>query len=129
MQLFTWSDEYSVKNAEIDNQHKKQFDILNRLFDICVGKNEVDTVDTLMQDLESYADYHFKFEEQHMRDVGYKDLDKHMVEHKFFTKEIMFAKRRQVHNKSICDNKLIEFLSNWLIQHVTEEDRKYSVFN
>ena len=126
MPLFTWSDEYSIGNFEIDNQHKKLFDILNRLFDICVGTNEVDTVEAVMEDLGAYADYHFKFEEQHMQDVGYKDLDKHILEHSFFTKEIMFAKRRQVHNKSNTDNKLIEFLSNWLIQHVTEEDRKYT---
>ena len=126
MQLFTWSDEYSVKNAEIDNQHKKLFDILNRLFDICVGKNEIDTVEAVMEDLVSYADYHFNFEEQHMRDVGYKDIEKHILEHNFFTNEIMFAKRRQVQDKSNNDNKLVEFLSNWLIQHVTEEDRKYT---
>jgi hemerythrin len=127
MPLFTWSDKYSIGNTEIDNQHKKLFDILNRLFDICVGKNEVDSVEALMEDLTSYADYHFKFEEQHMLYVGYKDIHKHIVEHNFFTKEIMFAKRRQVHKKSETDNKLIEFLSNWLIQHVTEEDRKYVV--
>ena len=34
MPLFTWSDKYSIGNFEIDNQHKKLFDILNRLFDI-----------------------------------------------------------------------------------------------
>jgi hemerythrin-like metal-binding protein len=127
MSLFTWSDEYSIGNTEIDNQHMKLFDILNRLFDICVGKNEVDTVEAVMEELVSYTDYHFKFEEQHMRDVGYKDLDKHIVEHNYFTNEVMFAKRRQAQNKSSTDNKLIEFLSNWLIQHVTEEDRKYVI--
>ena len=127
MPLFTWSDNYSVGNDDIDNQHKKLFDILNRLFDICVGKNNVDTVDTVMEDLVSYTDYHFKFEEQHMKDVGYKDIDTHIVEHNYFTNEIRFAKRRQVQDKSSTDNKLIEFLSNWLIQHVTDEDRKYAI--
>jgi hemerythrin len=127
MPLFTWLDEYSIGNAEIDNQHKKLFDILNRLFDICVGKNEIETTEEVMDDLVSYTDYHFKFEEQHMLDVGYKYIDKHIVEHNYFKNEIMFAKRRQMQNKSITDNKLIEFLSNWLIQHVTEEDRKYAI--
>ena len=125
MPLFTWLDKYSIGNDEIDNQHKKLFDILNRLFDICVGKNEIDTVEAVMEDLVSYADYHFNFEEQHMRDVCYKDIDKHIVEHNYFTNEIMFAKRRQLQDKAKTDNKLVEFLSNWLIQHVTEEDRKY----
>jgi hemerythrin-like metal-binding protein len=127
MPLFTWSDKYSIGNDEIDNQHKKLFDILNKLFDICVGKNDVDTLEAALDDLVSYTDYHFKFEEQHMRDVGYKKIDKHIVEHDYFKNEIMFAKRRQAQNKSNTDNKLIEFLSNWLIQHVTEEDRKYAI--
>lgn len=127
MPLFTWSDKYSIGNDVIDSQHKKLFDILNRLFDICVGKNEVDTVEAVMEELVSYTDYHFKFEEKYMRDAGYKDLDKHIVEHNYFTNEIKFTKRRQEQNKSNSDSKLIEFLSNWLIQHVTEEDRKYAV--
>ena len=126
MPLFTWSNAYSLDNTEIDNQHKKLFEILNRLFDICVGKNDLDTVETVMDDLESYTDYHFKFEEQHMHDVGFYDIDNHRAAHSYFTKEIKFAKRRQLHDKSSTDNKLIEFLSNWLIQHVTEEDRKYA---
>jgi hemerythrin-like metal-binding protein len=127
MPLFTWSDKYSIGNDEIDNQHKKLFDILNKLFDICVGKNDVDTLEAALDDLVSYTDYHFKFEEQHMRDVDYKKIDKHIIEHDYFKNEIMFAKRRQAQNKSNTDNKLIEFLSNWLIQHVTEEDRKYAI--
>ncbi|MEI6306223.1 MAG: bacteriohemerythrin [Deltaproteobacteria bacterium] len=127
MPLFTWSDKYSIGNDEIDNQHKKLFDILNKLFDICVGKNDVDTLEAALDDLVSYTDYHFKFEEQHMRDVGYKKIGKHIVEHDYFKNEIIFAKRRQAQNKSNTDNKLIEFLSNWLIQHVTEEDRKYAI--
>ena len=127
MSLFTWSDKYSIGNTEIDNQHKKLFDIINRLFDISLGRNEVDTVEAVMEDLVSYTDYHFKFEELHMRDVGYKDINKHIVEHNFFTNEIIFAKRRQIQDKSNIDNKLIVFLCTWLIQHVTEEDRKYVI--
>jgi len=54
MPLFTWSDKYSIGNFEIDNQHKKLFDILNRLFDICVGTNEVDTVEAVMEALRCF---------------------------------------------------------------------------
>ena len=125
MSLFTWSDKYSIGNDEIDNQHKMLFDILNRLFDICVGRNKTDTVEEVMNELVSYTNYHFKFEEQYMRDVGYKDLNKHIEQHNYFTIEIKIANRRQLQDKCCTDNKLIEFLSNWLIQHVTEEDIKY----
>ena len=127
MSLFTWNDKYSIGSDVIDSQHKKLFDILNRLFDICVGKNDVDTVEKVMEELVSYTDYHFKYEEKHMREAGYKDLDQHIVEHNYFTNEINFTKRRQEQNISNSDSKLVEFLSNWLIQHVTEEDRKYAV--
>ncbi len=127
MPLFTWSDDYSVGNTEIDNQHKKLFDIINKLFDISIGKNTSDTVDAVMGDLVSYTNYHFKFEEEHMREIKYININRHMAEHDFFEKEIIFAKRRQVQDKSTTDNKLVEFLSSWLIQHVTEEDRKYGI--
>ncbi len=127
MPLFAWSDEYYIGNEEIDTQHKKLFDILNRLFDICVSKNDVDSVESVTEELESYTHYHFKFEEQLMRDAEYKDLDKHITYHNYFTNEIKFAKRRQAQYRPDTDNKLVEFLSNWLIQHVTEEDKKYAI--
>ena len=73
-----------------------------------------------IKELLSYTDYHFKSEEKYMRDAGCKDIDKHIVEHNYFTNEIIFTRRKHENNISNTDSNLIEFMSNWLIQHVTE---------
>ena len=127
MPLFTWSDKYSIGNFEIDNQHKKLFDILNRLFDICVGKNEVDTVEAVMEDLVSYTDYHFRFEEQYMRDVEYNDIERHMSLHKYFSARLLDIKEREKNDNNDLCRELIYFLGNWLKHHVVEDDKRISL--
>ena len=60
MPLFNWYNKYSVGNDEIDNQHKILFDIFNRLFDDCMSCDRNDVPTTVIDELISYADYHFK---------------------------------------------------------------------
>ena len=70
MSLFTWSDEYSIGNAEIDNLHKELFDILNKLYDNCYLVESKLDVYTILDELIDYADFHFKAEQQYMREIG-----------------------------------------------------------
>lgn len=124
MPLLNWYNRYTVNNEEIDNQHKKLFDIFNRLHDICVGKDKINTIGSVIDELVSYADYHFNSEEQYMRDTHYKCLNKQIDEHNYFkqkTKDLLNKNDR--YDLTQC-HELIVFLSNWLLKHVVEEDKK-----
>lgn len=127
MPLFTWYKSYSVNNEELDNHHRTLFDILNRLYDNCFGKDIPNCLAPIIDELISYSKYHFTAEEQHMRNIGYKDIEKQILEHEVFTQKALNL--HEVINKDNPEltKELIAFLGNWLLHHVMEEDKKYSV--
>jgi hemerythrin len=88
MELFTWCKIYSVKNEELDKHHKILFDILNRLYANSLSHDYAKCLDPIIEELILYSDYHIIEEEQFMKNIGYKDIDKHINEHREFTQKI-----------------------------------------
>ena len=127
MPLFIWYKKYSVNNEELDNHHKALFNIINRLYDNCLGKDNPNCLDPIIVELVSYSDYHFSAEEQYMKSKGYKDIEKHIIEHRAF--RCKTAELQQVVNRNDFEvtKELIAFLGNWLLHHVMEEDKKFSI--
>jgi hemerythrin-like metal-binding protein len=127
MPLFEWYKKYSVNNEELDNHHKALFGILNRLYDNCLGKDIPNCLDPIVEELVSYSEYHFSAEEQYMKRIEYKEIDRHVLEHRAFTQRTVHL--QQVVNKNDFElmKELIVFLGNWLLHHVMEEDKKYSL--
>ncbi len=127
MPLFRWYKKYSVNNEELDNHHKKLFDIFNRMYDKCLHANTADCRCEIIDELIAYAGYHFKAEEQYMADTGYKDIDRHILLHRDYLREVMeMQKARDKHDYDLT-KKLIEFLYQLLLRHVLEEDMKYKI--
>jgi hemerythrin-like metal-binding protein len=127
MPLFSWFDKYCIGNEEIDSQHKVLFEILNRLYHSSYESENINAVYGIIDELILYSDYHFKAEQQYMIDIGYKDIDKQLVEHDYFTSEILRLKQSNEMDASELTKETIIFLGRWLLRHVTEEDKKISL--
>ena len=127
MELFKWHTTYSVDNEELDNHHKRLFNILNKLYENCMGTELTHTLDPIVEELVSYSNDHFAAEEQHMRDIGYKDIDKQISEHRSFTQRALQLKRVVDKDDLELTKELIVFLGSWILKHVMEEDKKYSI--
>jgi len=123
-ELFIWYDKYSVNNAEIDNQHKALFNIFNRLYDHCRKYGANTTLEPIISELVSYAEYHFTAEEEYMRSIGYHDIDKHIAEHKIFTGKILLLEYSSHLNEQVTPKELIVYLWKWIKDHVLVEDKK-----
>jgi hemerythrin len=126
--IFTWCDSFSVNNEEIDNQHKALFNIFNRLYENCVEHESYIFLEPLISELVNYAIYHFSAEEQYMRDIGYKDIDNHIEEHKIFTDKILQLKSVNSSDDFEKTKELIVYLWNWILNHVMVEDKKITVY-
>ncbi len=125
MPLFTWYKKYSVNNEELDGHHRKLFDIFNKMYDKCLHAESAECKCEIIDELIAYADYHFKTEEQYMADIGYRDIDRHILLHRDYLQKVM--QMQQAKDKSDYDltKQLIEFLYKTLLSHVLEEDMKY----
>lgn len=128
--LFQWSKRLTVYNAEIDGQHKKLLEIGTKLqnFRESKGKSKADFL-KIITELKDYTVYHFESEEQIMADGGYKDLERHKEIHKNFVKQVTSIdfNKFDYENKEEL-KKLIVFLSKWVLQHIRNEDFKYSTY-
>jgi hemerythrin len=127
MALFKWYKMYSVNDNDLDKHHKTLLDIVNRMHNNWSGHDKANCLDSLIEELVSFSNYHFIAEEQHLRDIGYKDIDKHIFEHRSFKQRIFQLQQVFHKNKPKVTEELIEVLVNWLLHHVIVEDKKYAV--
>ena len=68
--MLLWNEEFATGLDAIDKQHKMLIDHINRLEEMLATakptREEIEFAHSLVHFLESYADTHFKFEEQCM---------------------------------------------------------------
>jgi len=127
MELFKWYKKYSVNNEELDNHHKTLINIINRLYNAILDKDTTNCYDLIVDELISYTDYHFTAEEQYMNKIGYKEIERHISEHKYFTQRILHLKNEINNKDSEVNKELMLFLGNWIVHHVMYEDKKISI--
>lgn len=127
MELFKWHKTYSVNNDELDNHHQTLCNILNKLYENCMGTDLPNDLNSVVEELISYSNYHFSAEEQHMKDIGYKDTGKQIIEHRDFTQKALQLRKNVTNNDLELTKELIVFLGKWILHHVIEEDKKYAV--
>jgi len=126
MALFKWDNKYSVNNEELDNQHKVLFDILDRMYYSCLDIKNRFELYSIIDEFISYTQYHHPAEEQIMRNKGYVDIDRHISEHKSFTDKLLNIRYRNDDDR-VAIKALIVHIGNKILNHVMEEDKKYSI--
>ena len=126
--MLQWKEEYEVGVAEIDEQHQKLIDIANRVYELMRNELALDKYDQIveiLQELKEYTVYHFHFEEGLMQKAKYKKRFSHKILHQNF-----LAKVEAVDLAALDENqeeylvKIMDFIANWLIDHIVGEDKK-----
>lgn len=122
---FSWSSEYSVNNAVLDQHHQNLIKLFDDSYKILTeNKSTTDTIMMISQ-LTTYSIFHFNEEERIMRSVNYPGLEKHIQEHKDFIAKIQEFKG-QINDDSIkLKEDIFLFLYDWLISHIQYSDQKY----
>lgn len=123
MYTIRWSENYSVGNVTIDEQHKQLFSLLEKIQDF--QKSDIPVV---LTELEEYAQYHFSYEEQYQREIGFDQCEAHKEEHLHFSTKIEELHKR--HEEGILTmDILFATLSEWLLNHILTVDMKMKSFN
>ncbi|MBT4351476.1 hemerythrin family protein [archaeon] len=123
--LMRWKKEYSVKVKEIDIQHKKIFVLINDLNKAIINKNFSETLRKIIDGLVDYSIYHFETEEKYFKKFNFEYSDEHKKEHESFKKKITEIIKKIDNNEMEISFELVDFLEDWIINHVTGSDQKY----
>ncbi len=117
-----WKPEYSVGHPEIDRQHKYLFELWIMLDSM---KNQQDNRLSLEQALLSLFDYveiHFSNEEEFL--ATHPEIDQHKTIHADFLAQTNTF-MEDFHNETLDLHTVVDFLRDWLIEHIVETDGRY----
>ncbi len=124
MPLLEWKAEYSVNISEIDEQHRKLIDLVNRLYDAMkVGQGKT-VMAAILGELVQYIAYHFATEERLFREHRYPDAALHAA----LTAQAKDLQARYGHQPGSLSVETMRFLRDWLNHHILGSDRKYGPF-
>lgn len=128
MPLITWNPTFAVGIAEVDEQHKKLIDIINRLFDAMKkGKGKFVLV-PVVRELVDYTVYHFGTEESLFREYGYPEYEEHKREHDEFTQRAIDFLEDSHRGQRLITVDVLDYLTEWLRHHILEQDKKFGPF-
>ncbi len=123
--FFAWQDSYSVSVKEIDKQHKAIIDMLNDLYDAFMNKEHEHKLGEILSRLSDYADYHFQTEEEYFEMFKFSKRESHMLEHRNFIEKVNAFREEFSQNSSTLTYKVINFLREWLVNHIIGSDKEY----
>jgi len=126
MELIKWTDSYSVGITEIDNQHKGLVIIINELFTYMTEGKAKDNLNIIFDHLTEYTKLHFGVEETMLFKYDYPDLDQHKLEHQKFIDKLNNLKTGFQYGKITISLETLNFLKDWLLNHIQHTDKKYS---
>ncbi len=125
-ELISWSDQYSVKNSLMDSQHKKLVALINELHSAMKEARGKDVLEKTLDDLVKYTQFHFDSEEALMLKANYAEFKLHQQVHKKLTIQVLDLQKKFKGGKSLLSMEVLNFLKNWLVEHIQGTDKKYS---
>ncbi|SHK40724.1 diguanylate cyclase (GGDEF) domain-containing protein/hemerythrin-like metal-binding domain protein [Marinobacter antarcticus] len=127
-EIFPWNQNFETGIEKIDEQHKVLVEILNRLAWHCASSTSELECRHVLDELLSYAAYHFKAEEKvwetalGMQEMVQNHHDGHQM---FFVQIQMYRSSDEPEEKVMGD--LFNYLTRWLASHILESDRRMAL--
>jgi len=126
--MFEWQENMSVGIREIDSHHKRIIALINKL-EASLGKGEDQAITAeILTEVSNYTIYHFFAEESLMEKHGYPGYEQHKSEHLKLTGITFDFMGKLSGNKTSLGQELLDFLINWLKDHILVTDMKYAPF-
>jgi len=120
----SWNDSFLLNIDVIDNQHKKFFELFDLILVLNKSKDAV-KLSTVIDELQDYAQYHFKTEETLMQNADSENFELHIIQHQFFINKIKEFTIAQNYNNPVLTTQIVVFMRKWLLMHITEIDKRY----
>ncbi|MEJ5362104.1 MAG: bacteriohemerythrin [Spirochaetota bacterium] len=128
MEFIEWGEHLSVGVKVFDNEHKQLVSLVNKLNQALLAGSAKKTMEEILQNLVNYTKIHFKHEEDYMVLYDYPEYEKHKKEHNALTDQVMDFYTRYQAGKTVFSLELMNFLKDWLTNHILISDKKYKDF-
>lgn len=122
-----WKEEYNIGVDIIDQEHRRLFKIINKLFRFSDEKNKSQWA--CQEGIKFFKDHavkHFTEEEEYMASIHYERLNVHMHIHREFRERTLPALKEELEQTGYSADSVEHFLgvcAGWLVGHTLMEDR------
>ena len=123
-----WNESFSVGIPLLDSQHMELIRIINKLIDSKDVKVDSEAISETLLNMTNYAMFHFKTEEEYLKEHGYPEFESHKKEHTGFRKQTIAFCTDTMANKDTIPDEILNFLKDWLVHHILVSDMKYKEF-
>lgn len=126
--MFQWSEAYSVGYPDIDSQHKRLFQLAEQLHAAMTAGKGKQCLSNTLDNLIAYTKRHFADEEILMQTHRYPLFQQHKAQHQALTERVVQFQRSFETGQATVTVELLQFLSNWLTNHIGSVDKKVGEF-
>lgn len=127
MPVLNWNERYSVNVRELDNQHRRLFDLINKLDDHMRAGKGREILGVVLRELVDYTKVHFANEERILRESGYPGYEEHKAVHAKVTERVNAIYRQYQEGKGDrLSIEALDYLYNWITKHIMGTDQRYA---
>ena len=123
--MLEWDDRLTTGVERIDSQHHIFFSLIGEFEDARQKKASMQHLHRALQEIISYASFHFISEQNVMKDCGYPELSEHLKLHTYLLNTLNTKASEMA--LGICSPKQVSsFLLDWFTTHVRKDDKKFA---
>ena len=123
MDYLHWVPELDTGIAEIDTQHRRIVDYINKQQELR-RSHDREGLSEVIAEMVDYTMSHFAFEEALIENAGYMFSGPHKKVHELFTRKVAEMQSRFDAGEDVAAE-LHGMLSRWLFNHIRNEDHGY----
>jgi methyl-accepting chemotaxis protein len=126
--LMRWDSSLQLGIGQIDDQHKQLVAMINDLHRAMKQRQTMTVMGSILERLVNYTVYHFGNEEKLFQKHGYPEYDQHKNIHENLVGKVKEFKAKVDRGDSTISMELMDFLKDWLVNHIKGTDKKYVPF-
>jgi hemerythrin-like metal-binding protein len=123
--LIIWNETIAIGILSMDSQHQRWIGLMNELYDAMRTGKAKAVVGRTLTNMLDYTQTHFTAEEKLIATHGYPEYKEHKQIHDGFIERIEGLSRRQQSHDDALTSEVMNFLKEWLINHIQSVDRQY----
>ena len=128
MDIIKWRDTYETGITGMDEQHRQLVELINRMYPMVRDREGLEELDTVLAEMESYAERHLQDEEQLLAEHGYPGLADQEHSHQEYRQKMIELKELLAGDRQQAAREIYHFLRKWLIEHIIDEDKPYGLY-
>jgi hemerythrin-like metal-binding protein len=123
-----WSDAYCVRVADLDDEHKALFGLVEKLGAAVAAKADRASLRECVADLRTLVNRHFRHEERLMHTTGYSLEAWHTRQHDAARRRAAAAAPGLNAGDPQAITALLQFMTGWMDGHIRIADRMFAAY-